>query len=106
MKLIILFLVTAGGNHDWIATEKDRFTNDYDKNKDGYLDYDEIRAWVLTDNTEEARDEADHLFEETDENKDGKLSEEEFLENVETFVGSSATDYGRQLHYVRHMDEL
>ena len=102
----MLLTVTAGGDKEWIAIEKDRFNKDYDKNGDGYLDYDEIRAWVLTDNKEEAREEAEHLIEEADENHDGKLSDEEFLENVETFVGSSATDYGRHLHFVKHRDEL
>ena len=105
-RLIYFLPVSAGGNPEWVATEKDRFHNDYDKNKDGFLDYEEIRAWVLTDNSEEARDEADHLFEEVDDNHDGKLSHEEILDHTSELVGSSATDYGRHLHYVRHMDEL
>lgn len=44
-----------------------------------------------------AQEEARHLVSTADENKDGKLSEDEIVNNHETFVGSEATDYGRAL---------
>lgn len=103
--LCLLTFISAGDDKEWIAIEKDRF-KDYDKNHDGSLDYEEIKDWVLADNTEEAEEEAEHLIEEADDNDDKKLSEEEILNNVNTFVGSSATDYGRHLHFVRYSDEL
>ena len=66
----------------------------------------EIRPWVLADNREEAEEEADHLIEEADTNKDGQLSEEEIVDQHDTFVGSQATDYSRYLHFVKYRDEL
>lgn len=44
-----------------------------------------------------AQEESRHLLSTADDNKDGKLSEEEIVNNHETFVGSEATDYGRAL---------
>ena len=66
----------------------------------------EIRPWVLTDNQEEAEEEADHLIEEADTDEDGKLSEEEIIDQHDIFVGSQANDYARYLHFVKYRDEL
>lgn len=57
-----------------------------------------MKLWVLPE-TEfaMAQEEAKHLVTSADDNKDGKLSEEEIVNNHETFVGSEATDYGRAL---------
>ena len=57
-----------------------------------------VKLWVLPE-TEfaMAQEEAKHLVTSADDNKDGKLSEEEIVNNHETFVGSEATDYGRAL---------
>ena len=60
----------------------------------------------MTDNLEEAEEEAEHLLEQGDGNEDGKLSEDEIVDKHEMFVGSQVTDYGRHLHYIKHKDEL
>ena len=75
-------------------------------NKDGQLNFDEIKPWVLTDNREEAEEEAEHLMKVADENNDNRLTEREVVAVHEEFVGSQVTDYGHQLHFVRHVDEL
>ena len=75
-------------------------------NKDNVLNNDEIKPWILSDNKEEAEEEADHLIKLADQNEDGDLSEREILESHEEFVGSQATDYGRHLHFIKHRDEL
>jgi Ca2+-binding EF-hand superfamily protein len=95
------------GSHDkeWEIVEKERF-KEYDVNKDNLLNFDEIKPWVLTDNKEEAEDEAEHLIKQADSNGDGRLTEHEIVEAHEEFVGSQATDYGRHLHFVKHTDEL
>ena len=85
--------------------ERERF-RDYDRNKNNLLNFDEIKPWVLTDNREEAEDEADYLLKRADDNEDNKLSESEILKHHDEFVGSQATDYGRHLHFVKHTDEL
>lgn len=97
----------VGDAHDkqWEIVQKERF-HEYDKNKDNLLDMDEIRPWVITDNQEEAEEEAEHLFSKADADRDGKLSELEIVNAHEEFVGSQATDYGRHLHFVKHKDEL
>ncbi|KAL3869094.1 hypothetical protein ACJMK2_041820 [Sinanodonta woodiana] len=93
------------GHHDreWEIVEEERF-KEYDINKDNLLNYDEIRPWVLQDNSEIARDEAEHLMRTADTNKDSKLSIDEIVDHHEDFVGSQATDYGRHLHIFQ--DEL
>ncbi|XP_055886146.1 reticulocalbin-2-like [Biomphalaria glabrata] len=75
-----------------------------DKDKDGKLTPDELRPWALPDNEDVAKEEAEHLLNMCDLDRDGKLSIEEIVNKEEEFIGSSATDYGRTLHFVR--DEL
>lgn len=75
-----------------------------DKDKDGKLTSDEIRPYALPDNNEVADEEVEHLVRESDSDKDGKLSIQEIVEKEDEFVQSAATDYGRNLHFVR--DEL
>jgi len=61
---------------------------------------------VLSDNKEEAEEEAEHLIKAADADGDGKLTEREIVDSHEEFVGSQATDYGTYLHFVKHKDEL
>ncbi len=35
---------------EWLKSEKDRFDNEYDKNRDGLLDRHEILSWVVPSN--------------------------------------------------------
>ena len=97
--------VLAQHDKEWEKVEKDRFA-EFDVNKDGQLNFDEIKPWVLTDNREEAEEEAEHLMKVADENNDSRLTEREVVAVHEEFVGSQVTDYGHQLHFVRHVDEL
>jgi len=77
---------------------------DLDKDKDGKLTSEEMRPWVLPDNNDVAKEEVEHLVQTCDENADGHLSIEEIVKKEDEFLSSSATDYGRNLHFVR--DEL
>ena len=92
-----MLFAADGQDREWILVEEERFT-DYDKDKDGKLDKDEIRAWVLPDNSEAATEEAEHLIEKADGvdvgEKDGQLSIEEIVAHHDDFVGSQATNYG------------
>ncbi|GFR89648.1 reticulocalbin-2-like Protein [Elysia marginata] len=93
------------GDHDEenrIASETN--FEELDKDKDGKLTSEELRPYAMPDNTDVAAEEADHLLSMCDEDKDGKLSIEEIVAKEDEFVSSSATDYGRTLHFVR--DEL
>lgn len=86
-------------NHvpEWVHREREQFRNYHDRNKDGYLDRDEIREWILPANFDHAEAEAKHLVHESDSNKDGVLSKQEILDNYSVFVGSQATDFGEAL---------
>ncbi|XP_005107699.1 reticulocalbin-2 [Aplysia californica] len=77
---------------------------DLDKDKDGKLSREEVRPWALPDNNEVAVEEAEHLLESCDEDGDKQLTIDEIVSKEEEFLASSATDYGRTLHYVK--DEL
>jgi len=90
-------------DEDFIELETDRFNDEYDRNKDGFLTGDELLFWLSPDNTEIAIDEAEHLIDMCDEDEDEKLTPEEIVENHDLWVDSDATEYGAQL---RHYDEL
>jgi Ca2+-binding EF-hand superfamily protein len=91
--LFMLCFIEGGGDAEWEQTEKERF-NEYDKNHDGKLDRTDIKPWILPDNVELAKEEADHLISRADDNKDGQLSEQEIVDHHDDFVGSQATNYG------------
>ena len=82
---------------DWVVREREQFKEYRDKNKDGFLDKDEIRFWILPPDYDHSQAEAKHLISESDENKDGSLTKEEVLNNYDLFVGSQATDFGEAL---------
>jgi Ca2+-binding EF-hand superfamily protein len=82
-------------------SEMEKQFKSYDKNNDGYLDTDEVKAWVIPAMDELAIEEATHLLTEADKNKDGKLSMDEITSSHDLFVGSQATDYGDALHKIK-----
>uniref|UniRef100_A0A5S6QN25 Reticulocalbin-3 n=1 Tax=Trichuris muris TaxID=70415 RepID=A0A5S6QN25_TRIMR len=82
---------------EWVEAERKMFQQYRDKDKDGKLNADELRAWLMPDDFDHADAEAKHLISVADDNKDQKLSLKEILDHYETFVGSQATDYGEQL---------
>lgn len=81
------------GEH--ISTE-DTF-NDFDKDHDGQLSTDELKPYVLSDFDEMATYETNHLFDIGDIDHDGQLSVNEIIFKTESFVSSSATNYGHAL---------
>jgi len=85
------------------AVEETQF-KDLDKDGDGKLSSEEMKPWVLTDNESIAKEEVEHLLQEADKDGDKKLSIDEIIKAADEFATSSATDYGRVLHFVR--DEL
>ena len=85
-------------NEDWVEREKKSFQEEKDKNKDGYLDKQEVADWIVPSEVNFSLEEAKHLIERADTNKDRVLSYQEVIENHDVFVGSQATDYGRLLH--------
>ncbi|XP_060797778.1 reticulocalbin-1 isoform X2 [Neoarius graeffei] len=94
----------GGPEPDWVKTERDQFSDFRDLNKDGKMDMEEIRHWILPQDYDHAQAEARHLLYESDTNKDQLLTKEEILQNWNMFVGSQATNYGEDL--TRSHDEL
>ena len=82
---------------DMLKTERDSFQK-HDLNKNGKLCKAEIKAMVIPDIKKNADKEADHLIKETDTDKDGKCRKKEIEEKYETWVGSAATQYGKDIH--------
>ena len=58
---------------DWVASEREQFTNYRDKDKDGKLNKREIGDWVLPEDFDHAKAEAKHLIYEADINKVGVI---------------------------------
>ncbi|XP_029063876.1 reticulocalbin-1 isoform X1 [Monodon monoceros] len=58
-----------GPEPDWVLSEREQFNEFRDLNKDGKLDKDEIRHWILPQDYDHAQAEARHLVYESDKNK-------------------------------------
>jgi Ca2+-binding EF-hand superfamily protein len=82
---------------DWVKTERGQFSMYRDKNKDGHMDREEVKDWIIPDDYDHASAEAKHLIFESDGDRDGTLSKAEVLEKYDLFVGSQATDFGEAL---------
>lgn len=94
----------GGPEPDWVITEREQFADFRDLNKDGKMDKEEIRHWILPQDYDHAHAEARHLVYESDLDKDQMLTKGEILDNWNMFVGSQATNYGEDL--TKNHDEL
>ncbi|KRZ30565.1 Calumenin [Trichinella pseudospiralis] len=82
---------------EWVKSERQMFKEHRDKDKDGKMDREELKEWLMPTNFDHAEAESRHLIHIADDDSDGKLSVKEILDHYETFVGSQVTDYGEQL---------
>ncbi|CAN0326993.1 unnamed protein product [Lampetra planeri] len=98
---------TAESDPEWVITETDKFTSEFDIDHDGRLNPSELLSWLMPNNLEVAEDETEHLLEHMDTDGDGQLSHDEVVQNKELFLTSEVTDYGRQLgEQYAHHEEL
>jgi len=88
----------GGEEPDWVTNEREQFKNFRDKDGNGYLDKEEVSAWIIPPDYDHSIAESKHLIHEADADQDGKLSKEEVLEKYDLFVGSQATDFGEALY--------
>nr|XP_039254291.1 calumenin-B-like [Styela clava] len=79
---------------DWVATEREQFVNQRDKDQDGRLNEEEVRAWIMPSDYNYALAEAKHLIYESDSDQDGVLTKQEVVDHHDVFVGSQATQWG------------
>lgn len=103
------YLVDDHGNipdssSEHYKVEKERFEQDYDSDKDGFLNRIEVMKWIIPDNQDMAEQEAEHLLISSDDDNDDKLSVDEIVRHHDLFVGSEATDFGEKLKHFK--DEL
>ncbi|KAM7378653.1 hypothetical protein PAMA_013526 [Pampus argenteus] len=82
---------------EWVASERQQFSEFRDKNNDGKMDREETLNWILPADYDHAVAEAKHLLHESDANQDGKLTKKEILDKYDVFVGSQVTDFGEAL---------
>lgn len=77
-SLLDLLLFCPGDmyNHDndadepeWVKTEREQFVEFRDKNRDGKMDKEETKDWILPSDYDHAEAEARHLVYESDQNK-------------------------------------
>jgi len=85
---------------EWVTNEKEQFKEYRDKDKDGKLNLEEVKDWIIPPDYDHTDAETKHLIFEADANKDGLLSKEEIIDKYDVFVGSQATDFGEAL--IRH----
>uniref|UniRef100_A0A915D213 EF-hand domain-containing protein n=1 Tax=Ditylenchus dipsaci TaxID=166011 RepID=A0A915D213_9BILA len=63
---------------EWFITEKVRFTEEYDKDKNGFLSGDELKEWLMPDIRHTARQEAQHLIKTADDDRHPEQSNASF----------------------------
>lgn len=82
---------------EWVRNERDTFMKFRDKDQDGFMNYEEVKDWIIPADFDHAEAEARHLIYEADSDADEKLTKDEVLEKYDLFVGSQATDFGEAL---------
>ncbi|XP_040564328.1 calumenin-B [Lepeophtheirus salmonis] len=82
---------------DWVKSEREQFKEFRDVNKDGFMDHDEVKNWIVPADFDHSEAEAKHLIFESDSDNDRQLTKIEILDKYDLFVGSQATDFGEAL---------
>jgi len=82
---------------EWVSTEREQFSQFRDRNGDGVMDLEEVKAWIIPPDYDHSEAEAKHLLFEADIDHDNLLTKDEILEKYDIFVGSQATDFGEAL---------
>ncbi|XP_065359331.1 calumenin-B [Calliphora vicina] len=82
---------------EWIISERETFAKFRDVDGDGFLNREEVRAWIVPNDFDHAESEAKHLVYEADNDGDEQLTKAEILDKYDVFIGSKATDFGEAL---------
>lgn len=84
-----------------LKLQKEHIVNEFreskDSDKSGYLEFPEVKEWILPDGYHHSQAEAAYLVGSADKDGDGVLSTAEIVDNYNLFVGSAATEFGRAL---------
>lgn len=78
---------------NWLSSQQENFGRFLDHNKDGVLDGDEIRNWLIPPKSKKFEVEAKRMLDIADSNEDFSLSVVEILENYQAFVSLLPPDF-------------
>jgi len=82
-------------DQSWLSIQQENFGRFLDKNKDGVLDGDEIKDWLVPPRNKKYETEAKRLMEIGDQNEDHRLSRAELLEHYEQYLSLLPPEYWR-----------
>ncbi|XP_058955296.2 reticulocalbin-2 [Pocillopora verrucosa] len=86
------FLATFSDVNDDAKEEMEKdFANNFDKDKSGKLDKEEMKSWLFPDD-DFSTEEPKTLIKEADEDKDGKLTMDEIMKNYKVFIEDEPED--------------
>lgn len=92
------------GNADepeWVKTEREQFVEFRDKNRDGKMDKEETKDWILPSDYDHAEAEARHLVYESDQNKVSLAGPTQSGSNRSLFLGGLPKKL--LLRYIKHL---
>lgn len=99
-------------DHSWLSSQQENFGRFLDKNKDGVLDADEIKDWLVPSKQKKFELEAKRLFSIGDLNEDHKLTNIEILDQYEQYISLIPAEYWQSPEesghnsIIEHHDEL
>lgn len=80
-------------DQNWLSSQQENFGRFLDKNKDGVLDGDEIKNWLVPPKSVKHETEAKRLLDIGDANDDHKISMAELLEHYEQYLSLLPAEY-------------
>jgi Ca2+-binding EF-hand superfamily protein len=80
-------------DQSWLSSQQENFGRFLDKNKDGVLDKDEIRNWLVPPKTVKFESEAKRLLDIGDSNDDHKISIAELIEHYDQYLSLLPAEY-------------
>lgn len=89
-------------DHNWLSSQQENFGRFLDKNKDGVLDGDEIKDWLVPAKSKKFEMEAKRLLDIGDANDDHKVSTAELLENYEQYLSLLPAEYWKNIQEENH----
>lgn len=95
--LLVLASDKEKTDQNWLSSQQENFGRFLDKNKDGILDEEEIKDWLVPSKSARYASEAKRLLDIGDINEDHKLSNAELMEHYEHFLGLFPPDYWKSV---------
>lgn len=92
-------------DQSWMSSQQENFGRFLDKNKDGVLDRDEIRNWLVPSKNAKFESEAKRLLDIGDSNDDHKISIAELIEHYDQYLSLLPAEYWSNLSDVDNLDD-